>query len=73
MNLVHLRVTKSCKERVHEAKELLGEQVLYFDMYVKKRPGLPNPTFGDFRGEFVSEMDTVDHIVVSVASGDFLF
>ena len=58
--------------RLYEALQLLGERVLYYDtdsvIYLEEE-GQPSPVFGDYLGDFTSELEEDDHIVEFVSGG----
>jgi len=64
--------TAWARDRLNEAIQLLGERVLYYDtdsvIYIEK-PGQPNPSWGDYLGEFTSELDADDYIVEFLSGG----
>ena len=58
--------------RLYAALEQLGERVLYYDtdsVIFLQEEGQPNPTLGNYLGEFTSELDKEDHIVEFVSGG----
>ena len=58
--------------RLYAALEQLGERVLYYDtdsVIFLQEEGQPNPTLGNYLGEFTSELDPDDYIVEFVSGG----
>jgi len=64
--------TSWARLRLYEALELLGKRVLYFDtdsiIYLEE-PSQPNPSLGDYLGEFTSELEADDYITEFVSGG----
>ena len=58
--------------RLYEALELLGKRALYFDtdsiIYLEE-PSQPNPSLGDYRGEFTNELEVDDYIAEFMSGG----
>ena len=58
--------------RLYAALEKLGERVLYYDtdsIIFLQDEGQPNPTLGEYLGDFTSELDPDDYIVEFVSAG----
>ena len=74
LHVRHVSIITTCwaRDRLYEALELLGKCVLYFDtdsvIYLEEL-GQPNPTLGDYFGEFTSELEADDYIEESVSGG----
>ena len=58
--------------RLYTALEKLGERVLYYDtdsIIFLQDEGQPNPTLGDYLGDFTSELGNDDYITEFVSAG----
>ena len=58
--------------RLYATLEPLGERVLYYDtdsIIFLQDEGQPNPTLGDYLGDFTSELDPDDYITEFVSAG----
>ena len=58
--------------RLYAALEPLGERALYYDtdsIIFLQDEGQPNPTLGNYLGDFTSELDTDDYITEFVSAG----